>query len=309
MERDMSVAPSRGADGEAGAAPALGGGFEWGEVSLDQQLEIALESSRRIYREAVEEVGPDYIVQMVSGGDDSAAAYAVGKELGIPTTLIMHGRTGTGLPGVTQFVIDNYSADGPAFAIADAGDTYERYVLRKGFFGIGPGAHAFSYHLLKAGPFRKVRSRELRKRKRGVKILLLNGARRDESENRKKNLLERRADPGQPGDIWTNLIHHWSQDVRDHYLKTRNVTRSPIAKALCRSGECMCGTQQTLEDYVAAKLLDPAWGERMDALRAEAVRLHGFDWGQPFPKPRDANQYDLFEGFEPMCSDCNRRAA
>lgn len=266
---------------------------------------MKLDSSATILREAIETFNPTHIVSMVSGGKDSAASDHVARELGAKIDLVIHGNTRCGISETSQFVRERYGVMGD-FAEADAGTAYEDYVLRKGFFGKGIAAHGFSYRVLKAAPFRKAVSKHIRQGKRGVRILLLNGARKDESENRQKHLQTFRADPASPGNIWVNIIHDWSQDDRDEYLESREVPVNPVAKALCRSGECMCGTMQTKAERTEAAVLYPEWGKWLDELEAEARRLHGFGWGEPFPRPKDERHGDLFQ---PMCKDCVRRAA
>lgn len=267
---------------------------------------LALDSSVRIVREAVAAISPDYIVSMVSGGKDSAASHAVAVELGLKIDLIIHGNTRTGIPQTSEFVAENYGVTGPGLCVADAGTAYEDYVLRKGFFGKGIGAHGFSYRVLKATPFRKVISRELRQRKRGVRIMLLNGARKDESANRQANLAVTRSDPAAPGNVWVNIVHDWSQDDRDAFLTSRAVPINPVAKALCRSGECMCGTMQSKVERIEAAAIYPEWGHWLDGLDAEVRALHGYGWGEAFPSKASRAQQDLFQ---PMCVGCNRRDA
>lgn len=257
--------------------------------------------SAQILQSAIDEVDPHYVVSMVSGGKDSAASHAVAKELGIKIDLVIHGNTRCGIPETSRFVEATYGSGDHDFAVADAGTAYEDYVLRKGFFGVGFGAHGFAYRVLKATPFRKIVSAKLRKRRRNIRIVLINGARQDESENRKRNLKVMRADPAAPGNIWVNAIHNWSQDDRDEYLESRQVPINPVAKTLCRSGECMCGTMQSKAERVEAAAIYPEWGHWLSELEEEAVRLHGFGWGDQFPKPANPRQGDLFQ---PMCLSC-----
>lgn len=264
-----------------------------------------LESSARILREAIDQFNPTHVVSMVSGGKDSAASDQAARELGAKIDLVMHGNTRCGIPETSQFVRETYGALGE-YVEADAGTAYEDYVTRKGFFGKGIAAHGFAYRVLKATPFRKAVSKHIRKGRRNVRVLLINGARKDESENRQKHLQVYRQDPASPGNVWVNLIHDWSQDDRDTYLESRGTPINPVAKALCRSGECMCGTMQTDAERVEAAVLYPQWGRWLFELEQEAKRLHGFGWGTPFPKPVDHRQSDLFQ---PMCKDCIGRAA
>lgn len=260
-----------------------------------------LAKSAAIIKQAIDKYRPTHIVSMVSGGKDSACSHAVAVELGLDIDLIIHGKTRCGIPETSQFVEREYSDVGPDFAIADAGSAYEDYVMRKGFFGKGVGAHGFAYRVLKATPFRKVISRCIRQRRRNVRVLLLNGARRQESVNRAKHLSVFREDPAARGNIWTSLIHHWSARDRNEYLASRKVPINEVSQILCRSGECMCGTMQSHEQRQEAAIFYPQWGAWLDALEAEARRLHGFGWGEPFPKDPIIGQGDLFT---PMCSDC-----
>lgn len=264
-----------------------------------------IESSAAVLAEAIDRFSPTHIVSMVSGGRDSAASDQIARELNVKIDFVMHGNTRCGIPQTTEFVRATYGKLGD-YVEADAGTAYEDYVLRKGFFGQGFGAHGFSYRVLKATPFRKEISKHIRKGKRGVRVLLLNGARKDESENRQKHLEVFRQDPASPGNIWVNLIHDWSQWDRDRYLDSRGTPINPVAIQLCRSGECMCGTMQTAQERSEAAVIYPEWGAWLSSLEAEARERHGFGWGEPFPKPVDLRQGDLFQ---PMCKDCVRRAA
>ncbi|NTJ67585.1 phosphoadenosine phosphosulfate reductase family protein [Agrobacterium rhizogenes] len=265
---------------------------------------MKIESSSEIVKKAIEEYNPTHIVSMVSGGKDSAASDQAARELGLKIDFVIHGNTGCGIHETTQHVRSVYGRLGE-YVEADAGTAYEDYVLRKGFFGKGIDAHGFAYRVLKATPFRKAISREIRHGKRGVRVLLLNGARKDESENRKKHLKLYRADPASPGNIWVNIIHDWNQEDRDAYLESRQTPINPVATQLCRSGECMCGTMQTDQERMEAAALYPKWHEWLTELEKEALRLHGFGWGQPAPKP-SKGQGDLFA---PMCKDCMSRGA
>lgn len=270
------------------------------EASEPEEIAAHIAKSADILRRAITAFSPTHIVSMVSGGKDSAASDQVARELGAKIDLVIHGNTRCGIPETSEFVRSVYGQLGE-FAEADAGTAYEDYVLRKGFFGKGIAAHAFSYRVLKAQPFRKTVSKEIRQGKRDVRILLLNGARKDESENRHKNLQVWRSDPAAPNNIWVSLIYDWSQDVRDAYLESRATPINPVAVQLCRSGECMCGTMQTKGERAEAAVLYPVWHQWLTDLEGEAIRLHGFGWGDQFPRARVTGQGDLFQ---PMCKDC-----
>jgi 3'-phosphoadenosine 5'-phosphosulfate sulfotransferase (PAPS reductase)/FAD synthetase len=276
---------------------------EYYQIGPSPDVARAIGSSIRLMESVIANYQPTHIVAMVSGGRDSAAAYAIAEEMGLPIDLIMHGNTRTGIPETTQFVTDHYGSKRADFTVADAADAYERYVMRKGFFGKGRAAHNYSYRILKADPFRAAISRLIRQRKRGVRVMLLNGARKSESDNRRLNLPEARLDKG---NMWVNICHHWTAGARDAYLASRDVVINPVAIALCRSGECMCGTMQTKGDRNEASALYPAWGRWLNELEAAVKAKHGYGWDDTGPRYRNPNQADLFQ---PMCVGCEGRAA
>lgn len=260
--------------------------------------------SKEIYNQALENYKPDVIVLMLSGGDDSLTAYNVAKELGIKIDFVIHGNTRTGIEDTTLFARKVADKMGDVYLEADAQDTYEKYVIRKGFFGKGIGAHAFSYHRLKQEHFEHAVSKFIRQRRRNFKIMFLNGGRKDESENRKMRF----ADPikvtnRRPNDIWVNLINDWSKPDCLDYLSGNGIARNQVSINLCRSGECMCGTMQTKGDRQEASFFYPDWGKKLDELERRVMALHGFGWGENMPKKKDLRQLELFQ---PMCVGCTK---
>ncbi|MBN8848181.1 MULTISPECIES: phosphoadenosine phosphosulfate reductase family protein [unclassified Sphingomonas] len=264
--------------------------------SLTRARRLSIERLERVVRE----YAPTHIIATVSGGRDSAAEVEFAREIGVKIDLLLHCRTGTGIRETTEHVVDYYGNLGPNFVVADAGNAYERYVMRKGFFGIGRQAHNFSYRILKADPMRAAISREIRKGRRGIRTLILNGARALESDNRRLNLPETRFDKG---NLWVNIIHDWSQGDRDRYLRLRQTPINPVAVQLCRSGECMCGTMQTAQVRGEAAAIYPEWGAWLNDLERRARAKHGWGWGEAMPKPADPRQIDMFQ---PMCVGCAR---
>lgn len=271
--------------------------------SLGPSLAHAMNLSCERIDRVMKEINPTHVIATVSGGRDSAAEVELARDMGIKIDLILHCRTGTGIRQTTEHVVDYYGNLGPEFVMADAGDAYEQYVMRKGFFGVGRAAHNYSYRVLKATPMRKAISKEIRKGKRGVRVLLLNGARKAESDNRQSNLKETRADPASPGNIWVNMIHDWSDADRDRYLCLRGTPINPVAIQLCRSGECMCGTMQNAQMRGEAAAIYPEWGGWLNDLERRVRAKHGWGWGETMPKPTDPRQIDLFQ---PLCVGCTR---
>ena len=268
-----------------------------------------IEFSRELYKEAVAKYDPYAVVLMLSGGNDSVALYEVIKELGIKLDFVCHGVTGTGIPQTREFVHQIVSTKGDRLIEADAGNTYEKYVLRKGFFGRGNTAHSYAYHLLKADGFKKAMSKHIRKGKRNRKILLLNGVRSSESHRRKFGIVEPiRVQPGAKSNIWVNLIHTWSKQDVENYLEGSGCKINPVTKNLCRSGECMCGTMQKKGDRIEAEYYYPKWGEWLNGLR-KAVKEKGFtwDWAEEPHEEKKREWKGQLNMFQPMCTGCKNQ--
>lgn len=261
--------------------------------------------SREIVNQAITEYRPYAIVLMFSGGDDSLSAYHVARAIGIPLSHFLHGVTGTGIPQTTEFARRVGEQSGLHYIEANAGNAYEKYVWRKGFFGRGEEAHKMAYHVLKNEHFEKALSHYIRKGQRGRNILLINGARWQESSNRERMKTEpiRRGRKGGPN-VWVNVINDWTKHDCAQFL--RDYERNPVTELLCRSGECFCGTMQSQEQRQEAAYWFPEWGKWLDDLEAAVRNKHGWGWGEPVPgwlKQRKAGQIAM-PGFLPMCHSC-----
>lgn len=264
-------------------------------------LDVQLEQSQQIYRSALVEFGPQAVVSLVSGGNDSLTAFYVARLIGVKLQCVIHVRTGCGVQETQLFVEQWAQRVGVPLMLCDAGDAYEQYVLRKGFFGRGISAHAMAYHILKATPLRKGIS-SIRRRRRNFPVLMLTGIRLDESDNRKYNFANQttRRDPAAKNNIFVNIIEHWSAQDCQEFLSIIGAPRNPVSKALHRSAECMCGTMQSQEDRELASAIYPGFGSKLDALEAQAKMLHGWGWGENMPRKQRRTTH---EGFE-LCRHC-----
>jgi 3'-phosphoadenosine 5'-phosphosulfate sulfotransferase (PAPS reductase)/FAD synthetase len=260
--------------------------------------------SKEIFDKAVLEYKPKAIVMMFSGGDDSLTAYHVAKEIGIKFDFVIHGNTRTGIEETTLFARKKVEEMGDRYIEADAGSSYVDYVMRKGFFGKGTQAHGFSYNILKNNHFKTVVSKYLRKRQRNFPILFINGARRLESERRKKTMVSPyHFTKAFKNNIWVNIINEWDKPDCKDYLEGNSICRNAVSVSLCRSGECMCGTMQTKGDRIEAAYFYPEWGKNLDELERAVIAKHGFGWNDNKPKPSKFIQTDLFQ---PMCVGCTK---
>jgi 3'-phosphoadenosine 5'-phosphosulfate sulfotransferase (PAPS reductase)/FAD synthetase len=258
--------------------------------------------SREIINQAIADYKPYAIVMMFSGGDDSLTAYHVARALEIPLDYFLHGNTGTGIPQTTEFARRIGQESGLRYMEARAGKAFERYVWRKGFFGIGHDAHTMAYHILKHRRFRHSLSVHIRQRKQNRNILLINGARWQESSNRER-LKEQPIKPDGPN-VWVNIVNDWSRLDCAEFLA--DYQRNPVTELLHRSGECMCGTMQSQEQRKEAAFWFPEWGRWLDELEAAVMAKHGWGWGVPVPSwfsQAKAGQMFLPE-FMPMCQGC-----
>lgn len=271
-------------------------------------MELELLSSKETVEKAIKDYKPYAICLALSGGDDSLTAYQVAKTLDINIDFIIHCNTRTGIQETTNFVRQFSACSGCKYLECDAKDKYEKYVLRKGFFGRGIKAHTYAYHTLKQQHLQKTLSKYIRQRKKGRYILLLNGARKEESNNRKHNLVEPfNPDKASPKNVWVNIIHEWSKLDCIEFLEGQKVKRNPVTEILHRSGECMCGTMQSLEARREAAFWFPGWGKWLDDLE-QRVLSQGFywRWGENIPKSfteKKNGQLDIFD-YLPMCQGC-----
>jgi 3'-phosphoadenosine 5'-phosphosulfate sulfotransferase (PAPS reductase)/FAD synthetase len=278
-------------------------------LETSTSLDDKLEASREIIGRAIATYSPYAIVLMFSGGDDSLTAYHVSKFLGVPVTHLMHGITNTGIAETTDFARQVGDQSGLSYIEANAGNAYADYVLRKGFFGVGDGAHEIAYHILKHKRFRTALSQNIRHKKPGRNILLINGARKQESGNRKRSMLNPiKEDSSNPCNIWVNLINDWTKLDCLNFLDGQK--RNPVTEILHRSGECLCGTMQSLETRREVSYWFPYWGRFVDGLeKAACDRGFCWKWGEDLPASVKAQksqekQIKAGQGWLPMCQNC-----
>lgn len=270
----------------------------------------SIEQSRAIVERAILDLKPYAIVMMFSGGDDSLTAYHVSRYLDVKLDSIIHIHTGTGIPETLDFVRQVSEMASVRYLETSAGDTYEEYVLRKGFFGRGHLGHTYAYHLLKADGFRHLISKHIRQGKRGRPILLLNGARQQESTNRMFTMKEPiQQEKKGSNNWWVNIINNWTKQDCLGFLKEFGIERNPVSFTLHRSGECMCGTMQSQEEREEAAYWFPQWGKWLNDLERRVMEQHPWRWGDNMPKwlQQEKNgQLRLFD-FQPLCVGCNRK--
>lgn len=260
---------------------------------------------REIIDQAIKDYKPKAIVLLLSGGDDSLAGYIMAKLLDVKIDYVLHGNTRTGIQETSDFAYNTTKNFGDKFLLADAGDSYVNYVMRKGFFGAGSLAHSYAYNILKKNHFNSAISKNLRMGKRDFPILLINGARRNESTRRQRTMQNPiKVDPNNKNNIWVNIINEFSKRQTIDIIEGNGLCRNPVSINLCRSGECMCGTMQSEGEYLEAKYFYPEWGWQMDELRRVVTEKHGWDWGMEKPKSILMENKGQLNMFQPMCTSC-----
>lgn len=267
-------------------------------------IESQIKRSKEIYARAVLDYKPYATVLMLSGGRDSVSALVMCQILGIKPDYVIHGITGTGLKEVLDYVKYLDNCTGFKFHYANAGNSYQEYVLRNGFMGLGLKSHAVSYHLLKNQPFSKAISILIRQKKHNRKVLLLNGARRNESIRRKKTMLS--PFRVQRSNVWVNIINDLLNEQTTELIEGSGKKVNPVYKVLCKSGECLCGTLCKREEELSA--LKHAYRYKYDEIISleNAVLKKGLPWGWGQKKPAEHNSYNRgsLELFPPACASC-----
>ena len=113
-----------------------------------------------------------------------------------------------------------------------------------------------------------------------------------------------KVDPSQKNNIWVNIINEYTKKDCLDFIEGNGIERSPVAKNLCRSGECMCGTMQSQGDRFEASFYYPKWGAWLDNLEKEVMKKFPWKWGENINKYHLAEMNGQLNMFKPMCQDC-----
>ena len=104
--------------------------------------------------------------------------------------------------------------------------------------------------------------------------------------------------------IWVNIINEFSNTDVKEYLSGNNIKRNPVSVALCKSGECMCGTMQSHEMRAEAGSFDPCWKNWINNLEKEVMKKHPWKWGEQINKYHLQEKKGQLNLFQPMCENC-----
>lgn len=245
---------------------------------------MKLNKTKAILDQIQEKYTPQSYVWLFSGGDDSLACGKVCEELLGKIDYAIFCDTGTCIPQTREFVIDTCKAMGIPLIIETPSekDSYERYVLRFGFPGQNHSQHRVMYRMLKDHSLSRAIAK-VRNKRRGYRLALLTGARRDESIRRMGTVKDYDL---RGNNVWVNPIADWGKSDIHHYFQDRQIERSIVAKIIGRSGECNCGVYGHPNELKEINTISPDFYTYMKDLECR-VKQRGFYWGWGESPPKD----------------------
>jgi len=287
-----------------------------------------VEHSSEIIDRAINEIRPEKVFALFSGGNDSlATTHIAAQHLGTTLDGVVHINTGIGIPQTREFVrdtckqygwplveykaVENTKADGTPDPII-----YEELVTKWGF--PGPYGHRLMYIRLKERALARLR------REHGKNILLISGFRRQESSRRMK---QTEATEKKFGFNWCCPCFYMDKREILQYRREKNLPHNEVCDLLHMSGECLCGAFAHKGELAEIEMWFPDVGRHIRDLEKK-VRDAGFPWGWEEGPPEwwvkkknadKAGQEDAFDrerdevlegaGFQPLCAACNKRAS
>lgn len=276
---------------------------------------MQLERSFEIIDRAYAQYKPVAVFSMFSGGNDSLTTLDVARRWGIARGVPVraaHINTTTGIEETRVFVHSTAELMSVPLHEYCAAESYDDWVLAGGF--PGPAQHHIMYNRLKQRSIAQL-LRETKRTKRD-KILLIAGARQQESTRRMSTTQEMRVDASYGSAVWVNAIWHYSKDdVLDH-KEAAKLPDNPVVAMLHMSGECGCGAYASQGEREERKFWFPKWYGRIEALEqsspAQEWAKKGWKWcwGEAppawVPQVRAGQQW-LGDEFSPMCQSCELR--
>lgn len=259
---------------------------------------------------AIQQHNPIAVFGLFSGGHDSFSACYVAS-LHQKFHSVVHINTGIGVPATRQYVVDtciarawslleyrateNVRADGKPDP-----QVYADIVRKYGF--PGPSGHRQMYVRLKQRQLQRLErdfGANCRKKEK-KRILLVSGARTQESERRMGNTEEVQIEGRR---IWVAPIHDWSKLDTTNLLEYAQQPRNPVVDLIHKSGECLCGAFAKKGELAELNMWDltrPAY-DYLKNLEDEVGPKFGWGWGE---RPRRNNQELLPLG--PLCWSCDK---
>jgi 3'-phosphoadenosine 5'-phosphosulfate sulfotransferase (PAPS reductase)/FAD synthetase len=247
---------------------------------------------RAILADAVGLFRPAKVFALFSGGHDSLCASHLATAAGLVDGCV-HINTGIGVERTRQFVRDTCRGFGwplremtpPPFVPKpnkrrpgidyENLPAYEALVFHFGF----PGAdgHTLIYNRLKERCLRQLVCEA--KGRRGDRVLLVTGVRRQESRRRMGHIVPTQREGCR---VWAAPLVNWDQAEKEAYLAAKGLPRNPVVDGLCMSGECLCGAYAKEGELHEISTVDPKVATYLRGLmeRARALGAPHCIWGE-----------------------------
>jgi 3'-phosphoadenosine 5'-phosphosulfate sulfotransferase (PAPS reductase)/FAD synthetase len=238
-------------------------------------------------------------VALCSGGTDSIAATHAAMTFG-PAEEVVFMDTDTGpdegrsaIDATAEWIGDWCDEHGWPFRVIETPDSYADWVAENGY--PGPGIHRIAYIKLKDHAID-----ELRKDVDG-ELHCWTGIRRHESDQRMTVAHEDERGDGRW--YWHKPLVEFTDERRDEYLETFDLTAAPVVEEIGRSADCWCGCfgdRTELIDLEAAGFEEHAdWLRNLDAGGdgREQQQWAGYNWDREDFAEADERQTTL-------CSSC-----
>lgn len=243
------------------------------------------------------------MVPLFSGGHDSLCATFLASQSRWFDGNVYHIDTGIGSQYTRRFVEETCDKMGWNLRVFKSPATYEIFIRKLGF--PGPGAHRFTYNLLK--------DRCVSRIMRGGPKALITGCRAGESVRRMGHVepvkvgevSKKSGKKSRRNRVWTSPCHDWSSSEQAVFMDYFGLPRNRLKTVLGMSGECFCGAFAAPGEREAIR-------EHAPDVDAEITRLEAIarECGTPCIwgiRPHSQGSEVALTG--PMCSSCDRRAS
>lgn len=259
---------------------ALGGKYRSPSL-YHEPLAQKIRTAGGIIAHAIMVYDPVHVLVLVSGGNDSVANLIVSanwlRRNNVPFT-VYHGDTTIGLRETQEYVVETCKREGFGVAVRkpyNGEDHYESLIGKFGLPGPTRQSHAIMYRRLKERGLRHYVTHEVKSTAKGREnVLLLSGVRWDESQIRMGygHVMSK-----EYSRIWCNPCFWFSSGDCNDVMEAEGFARNPVKKAICISGECLCGCYATKSERAEIKYAFPYMDERLSYLESVAEAA-GFPW-------------------------------
>jgi len=280
-------------------------------------LQRAIQHGREALEKALDKWQPNAIFAGFSGGTDSLMATHLLHEIR-DDVAALHINTGIGMLRTRKYVrstCERMGWDLKEYRATDYGYDYDDMVRGKttgvpGGFP-GPPIHHIYYGKLKEVPIQRAH-RDF-KGKRGGKIALVTGIRKDESQIRTG--YDATVVDELNGVVWINLIYHVAAREKQTYIDMHGLETNPVSDVYGMSGECLCGAFDTGRGrlcelkHACQHFGEPETYERIVSLQEEVQDRYPWRYDERRPEWYDrAKKGQLALEGMPGAEDANRVA-